>query len=78
MVCIAFSVLRIQKISDFYCFFKIPANKSYIQGCAFHDGFSPAIGVFGTEGLNIDDNIIHHTVGEGKQAYYYYGIIIIG
>ncbi|KAK2830693.1 hypothetical protein Q5P01_018624 [Channa striata] len=44
-------------------------NRSYIQGCAFHDGFSPAIGVFGTEGLNIDDNIVHHTVGEGIKIW---------
>uniref|UniRef100_A0A3P8VF56 PKHD1 like 1, tandem duplicate 2 n=1 Tax=Cynoglossus semilaevis TaxID=244447 RepID=A0A3P8VF56_CYNSE len=40
------------------------SGDSYIQGCAFHDGFSPAIGVFGTEGLNVDDNVIHRTVGE--------------
>ncbi|KAA0710214.1 Fibrocystin-L Polycystic kidney and hepatic disease 1-like protein 1 [Triplophysa tibetana] len=40
-------------------------NDSYIKGCAFHDGFAPAVGVFGTDGLNIDDNVIHHTVGEG-------------
>uniref|UniRef100_A0A3P9KTK4 Polycystic kidney and hepatic disease 1 (autosomal recessive)-like 1 n=1 Tax=Oryzias latipes TaxID=8090 RepID=A0A3P9KTK4_ORYLA len=44
-------------------------GESYIQGCAFHDGFSPAIGIFGTEGLNIDDNIIHHTVGEGIRIW---------
>ncbi|KAI7798959.1 putative fibrocystin-L, partial [Triplophysa rosa] len=41
------------------------AAESYIMGCAFHDGFAPAIGVFGTDGLNIDYNVIHHTVGEG-------------
>ncbi|XP_077023612.1 fibrocystin-L [Tamandua tetradactyla] len=40
-------------------------DSSYIRGCAFHDGFSPAIGVLGTDGLDIDDNIIHFTVGEG-------------
>ncbi|XP_061597205.1 fibrocystin-L-like isoform X1 [Cololabis saira] len=48
---------------------EIPGNESYIQGCAFHDGFSPAIGVFGTEGLDIDDNIVHHTVGEGIRIW---------
>ncbi|KAK2095397.1 Fibrocystin-L [Saguinus oedipus] len=42
---------------------------SYIQGCAFHHGFSPAIGVFGTDGLDIDDNIIHFTVGEGIRIW---------
>nr|XP_061786823.1 fibrocystin-L-like [Nerophis lumbriciformis] len=43
-------------------------NESYLQGCAFHCGFSPAIGVFGTEGVAIDDNVIHHTVGEGIRV----------
>ncbi|KAB1257904.1 Fibrocystin-L [Camelus dromedarius] len=42
-------------------------GSSYIRGCAFHNGFSPAIGVFGTDGLDIDDNIIHFTVGEGQS-----------
>uniref|UniRef100_A0A3B4ZUN2 PKHD1 like 1 n=1 Tax=Stegastes partitus TaxID=144197 RepID=A0A3B4ZUN2_9TELE len=44
-------------------------GESYIQGCAFHDGFSPAIGVFGTEGLSVDDNVVHHTVGEGLRIW---------
>ncbi|XP_011607160.2 fibrocystin-L isoform X2 [Takifugu rubripes] len=48
---------------------KVSAGESYIHGCAFHDGFSPAIGISGTEGLNIDDNIIHHTVGEGIRIW---------
>ncbi|XP_053415184.1 fibrocystin-L isoform X2 [Nycticebus coucang] len=42
---------------------------SYIRGCAFHHSFSPAIGVFGTDGLYIDDNIIHFTVGEGIRIW---------
>ncbi|XP_042362122.1 fibrocystin-L-like [Plectropomus leopardus] len=42
---------------------------TYIQGCAFHNGFSPAIGVFGTEGLNVDDNVVHHTVGEAIRIW---------
>ncbi|KAK9957826.1 hypothetical protein ABG768_012036 [Culter alburnus] len=44
-------------------------GESYIKGCAFHDGFAPAIGVFGTDGLSIDDNVIHHTVGEGIKVW---------
>ncbi|XP_056597030.1 fibrocystin-L-like [Triplophysa dalaica] len=44
-------------------------GESYIKGCAFHHGFAPAIGVFGTDGLNIDDNVIHHTVGEGIRLW---------
>ncbi|KAM7384668.1 hypothetical protein PAMA_011835 [Pampus argenteus] len=47
----------------------VSGKDSYLQGCAFHDGFSPAIGVFGTEGLNVDDNIVHHTVGEGIRIW---------
>ncbi|KAG2465238.1 PKHL1 protein, partial [Polypterus senegalus] len=38
---------------------------SYIQGCSFHHGFSPAIGIFGTNKLSVDDNIIYFTVGQG-------------
>lgn len=45
---------------------KVSGNESYVQGCAFHDGFSPAIGIFETTGLSVDDNIVHHTVGEGE------------
>ncbi|KAA0710209.1 Fibrocystin-L Polycystic kidney and hepatic disease 1-like protein 1 [Triplophysa tibetana] len=45
------------------------AVESYIKGCAFHDGFAPAIGVFGTDGLNIEDSIIHRTVGEGIRIW---------
>lgn len=54
-------------VNRFY--FKVSGNDSYIQGCAFHDGFSPAIGVFGTTGLNVDDNVVHHTVGEGNPDH---------
>ncbi|KAL7883851.1 hypothetical protein SRHO_G00015090 [Serrasalmus rhombeus] len=44
-------------------------NESYIKGCAFHHGFAPAIGIFGTDGLSVDDNVIHHTVGEGIRVW---------
>ncbi|XP_040210574.1 fibrocystin-L-like [Rana temporaria] len=47
---------------------EVLSNESYVKGCAFHDGFSPAIGVFNTNGLNIDDNVIHFTVGEGIRV----------
>ncbi|KAJ8334858.1 hypothetical protein SKAU_G00404970 [Synaphobranchus kaupii] len=47
----------------------ISTNESYIQGCAFHRGFSPAIGVFGTNGLSVDDNVIYFTVGEGIRVW---------
>ncbi|XP_078254550.1 PKHD1 like 1, tandem duplicate 1 [Rhinoraja longicauda] len=48
---------------------QVERNESYIQGCAIHSGFSPAIGVFGTDGLNIDDNIIYNTLGEGIKVW---------
>ncbi|XP_072925977.1 LOW QUALITY PROTEIN: PKHD1 like 1, tandem duplicate 1 [Hemitrygon akajei] len=48
---------------------QIQGNSSYIQGCAIHNGFAPAIGVFGTDGLNIDDNIIYSTMGEGIKVW---------
>ncbi|XP_071793632.1 fibrocystin-L-like isoform X1 [Asterias amurensis] len=38
---------------------------SFVKGCSFHNGFSPAIGVFGTEGVLLKDNVVHHTVGPG-------------
>ncbi|XP_072177767.1 fibrocystin-L-like [Diadema setosum] len=38
---------------------------SYVRGCSFHHGFSPAIGVFASDFILIEDNIIHHTVGSG-------------
>ncbi|XP_065804470.1 fibrocystin-L [Labrus bergylta] len=48
---------------------EVKEDESYIQGCSFHDGFSPAIGVFGTSELKVDDNVIHHTVGEGIRIW---------
>ena len=30
---------------------------------AIHDGYNPGIGVFGTNNLTVEDNIVHHTVG---------------
>lgn len=44
--------------------------ETYIQGCGFHDGFSPAIGIFGTDGLTVDDNVIYFTVGEGWRPHF--------
>uniref|UniRef100_A0A8C5F806 PKHD1 like 1, tandem duplicate 1 n=1 Tax=Gadus morhua TaxID=8049 RepID=A0A8C5F806_GADMO len=48
---------------------EVAVNESYLQGCAFHNGFSPAIGVFGTDGMFVDDNVVHHTVGEGIRVW---------
>jgi hypothetical protein len=43
-----------------------PEKPSYVRKCAFHHGFSPAIGLFGTNNIEVIDNVIHHTVGSGK------------
>ncbi|OWK04128.1 hypothetical protein Celaphus_00016362, partial [Cervus elaphus hippelaphus] len=43
-------------------------GSSYVRGCAFHSAFSPAIGVFGTDGLDIDDNVIHFTINKGTNT----------
>uniref|UniRef100_A0A8B9H868 Polycystic kidney and hepatic disease 1 (autosomal recessive)-like 1 n=1 Tax=Astyanax mexicanus TaxID=7994 RepID=A0A8B9H868_ASTMX len=44
-------------------------NESYVKGCSFHHGFSPAIGIFGTDELIVDDSVIYHTVGEGIRVW---------
>ena len=36
---------------------------TYVQNSSFHDGYNTAIGVFGTRGLLLDNNVIHSTVG---------------
>ncbi|KAG8539217.1 hypothetical protein GDO81_021214, partial [Engystomops pustulosus] len=48
---------------------EVLSNESYVKGCAFHNGFSPAIGVFYSNGLDVDDNVIHFTVGEGIRVW---------
>lgn len=38
-------------------------STSYVRECSFHDGFSTAVGVFGTDGMSVTDTVIHSTVG---------------
>lgn len=40
---------------------------SFVESSSFHDGYNVAIGVFGTQFLKIENNVIHHTVGPGIQ-----------
>ncbi|XP_052063080.1 fibrocystin-L-like [Mytilus californianus] len=35
---------------------------SYVKSNAFHHGFSPAIGVYNTHSLPVEDNVIHFTI----------------
>ena len=39
---------------------------SYVKKSTFHSGFSTAIGVFRVDNMEIKDNIIYHTVGDGE------------
>ena len=42
-----------------------PAAPSYVRSSSFFHSFSPAIGVYGTNGLEIADNVVYHVVGAG-------------
>lgn len=46
----------------------VDGNTSYVRGNSIHDGFSTAIGVFGTNSLAIENNVIHRTVGASIQV----------
>lgn len=39
---------------------------SNVTGCSFNNGFNTAIGVFGTNKLNVTNNVIYRPVGNGK------------
>ena len=41
----------------------ISGYSTYVQNSSFHDGYNTAIGVFGTNGILLENNIIHSTVG---------------
>ncbi|KAG7233111.1 hypothetical protein INR49_007464 [Caranx melampygus] len=49
--------------------YKVSGGDSYLQGCSFHDGFSLGRRRLWDRGLNVDDNVIHHTVGEGIRIW---------
>ena len=38
---------------------------SYVRDNTFHNGFSPAVGVFSVDNLEVSGNVIHHTVYYG-------------
>ena len=40
---------------------------SFVHDSSFHDGFNVGVGVFGTDFLEIKNNVFHHTVGPGIQ-----------
>lgn len=41
----------------------VQTNESFVRGCSFHDGFNVGIGVYGTNNLTIENNVLHHCVG---------------
>ena len=42
---------------------------SKVQNCSFHNGFYTAIGIFGSNDIDVDQNVIHHAVGNGKSSF---------
>ncbi|OWF48083.1 fibrocystin-L-like [Mizuhopecten yessoensis] len=47
------------------------STPSSVRKCSFHNGFSPAIGVHGTNGLLLAENIIHHSVSLAIETQSY-------
>ena len=41
---------------------------SYVRDNAFHNGFSPAVGVFAVDNLEVSGNVMHHTVYYGESV----------
>ena len=42
-------------------------DESLVQGCSFNDGYNTAVGVYGSNGLRVIDNVIYHGVNELVQ-----------
>ena len=43
----------------------INGNESFVEGSSFQDGYNMGIGVYGTNNITIENNVIYHTVGPG-------------
>ncbi|XP_048585401.1 fibrocystin-L isoform X2 [Nematostella vectensis] len=41
---------------------------SYVRGNSFHHGYNTGLGVFGVDGLLVENNVIHHTVGSAVRV----------
>ena len=41
---------------------------SYVRSSSIHDGYNTGIGVFGSDGFSVTNNVIHNTVGSSIQA----------
>ena len=38
----------------------------YLRSCAFNMNYAPAIGIFATNGLEVENNVVYHTLGSCK------------
>ncbi|XP_076825620.1 fibrocystin-L-like isoform X2 [Clavelina lepadiformis] len=43
----------------------VPARPAFVKNCAFHDGYSTAIGTFGADDVTISGNVVHRTIFDG-------------
>ena len=41
---------------------------SYVRSCSIHDGYNTGIGIFGTNTMELTNNVIHSTVGSSIHA----------
>ena len=48
---------------------------SYVKGCTFNEGYSSAIGVYGTNGLVVEDNVVYRPLSTGTEILFIYIII---
>ena len=46
----------------------IIGRESYVRSSSIHDGYNTGIGVFGSNGFQVIDNVIHNTVGSSIRA----------
>ena len=42
---------------------------SSVSKCSFHNGFAPALGVFGTDSLKLEGNVMYRTVGSAMVVW---------
>ena len=40
---------------------------SYVSNCSFHHGFAPAVGIFGSNQIEVTHNVVYKTVWSGKK-----------
>lgn len=57
----------------------VDGNSSYIRGNSINRGYNTGIGMFGTNNLVVEDNVIYHTIGpsirdEGKGNTYIHNL----